>query len=169
MALTSTQGRDHTIHAAVPGYVTYYRDPSKHTKRKYIGIVFNRGDKLPQPEGSVRRRRLGLLAQKMHPKALEQINTETTDAAVVAETKATAKKIIPVKRVGTQFRETNWDIGRTAERVGTAESVDPYVVGDRWKAWRKRVAKKKRWLARQALLAGTKKGKKNRVAMPRIK
>jgi hypothetical protein len=104
----------------------------------------------------------------MHPKALEHINTEPPDAAYVAATNATAKKKIPIKRVGTQFRETNWDIGRTAERVGTAESVEPYVIGDRWKAWRKRVAKKKRWLAKQALMAGAKKGKK-RAAMPRIK
>jgi hypothetical protein len=109
----------------------------------------------------------------MHANALEKLNPEAIEAAEAAaaapvETKTTVKKKkTPIVRVGTQFRETNWDIGRTAERVGTAESVTPFVPGDRWKAWRKRVAKKQRWLAKQKLMSGTK-GKKKR-ATPRIK
>ena len=55
-------GRDHTIHAAVAGYVKYYRDPARHPKRQYIGVVFNKEDKLPYPPGSARRRKLGLVA-----------------------------------------------------------------------------------------------------------
>ena len=55
-------GRDHTIHAAVAGYVKYYRDPQRHPKRQYIGVVFNRDDKLPYPVGALRKRKLGLLA-----------------------------------------------------------------------------------------------------------
>ncbi|KAL2019142.1 hypothetical protein VTK56DRAFT_10014 [Thermocarpiscus australiensis] len=55
-------GRDHTIHAAVAGYVKYYRDPQRHPKRQYIGVVFNRDDKLPYPPGTPRRRRLNLAA-----------------------------------------------------------------------------------------------------------
>jgi Ni/Co efflux regulator RcnB len=107
----------------------------------------------------------------MHTKAIEKLTPEAVaaaEAAEAAEAKTTTKKKTPIKRVGTQFRETNWDIGRTAERVGTADSVTPYVPGDRWKAWRKRVAKKKRWMARQALLSGTKGGKKRRPT-PRLR
>jgi protein phosphatase inhibitor 2 len=55
-------GRDHTIHAAVAGYVKYYRDPARHPKRQYIGVVFNREDKLPYPPGTPRRRKLNLAA-----------------------------------------------------------------------------------------------------------
>ncbi|KAL2134710.1 hypothetical protein VTI74DRAFT_11030 [Chaetomium olivicolor] len=55
-------GRDHTIHAAVAGYVKYYRDPKRHPKRQYIGVVFNREDKLPYPVSAPRRRKLNLVA-----------------------------------------------------------------------------------------------------------
>jgi protein phosphatase inhibitor 2 len=55
-------GRDHTIHAAVAGYVKYYRDPNRHPDRQYIGVVFNRDDKLPYPPGTPRRRKLNLAA-----------------------------------------------------------------------------------------------------------
>jgi hypothetical protein len=55
-------GRDHTIHAAVAGYVKYYRDPARHPTRQYIGVVFNRDDKLPYPANAPRVRRLGMVA-----------------------------------------------------------------------------------------------------------
>lgn len=57
-------GRDHTIHAAVAGYVKYYRDPLRHPTRQYIGVVFNKEDKLPYPPNQPRVRRLGLVAVK---------------------------------------------------------------------------------------------------------
>ena len=31
------QGKDHTIHASVPGYVTYYRDSALNAKRTFSG------------------------------------------------------------------------------------------------------------------------------------
>ncbi|KAK3905503.1 ribosomal L27 protein-domain-containing protein [Staphylotrichum tortipilum] len=68
-------GRNHTIHAAVAGYVKYYRDPKRHPKRQYIGVVFNREDKLPYPESSPRRRKLHLVAV---PRQIEAPVTETT-------------------------------------------------------------------------------------------
>lgn len=67
-------GRDHTIHAAVAGYVKYYRDPQRHPKRQYIGVVFNRDDKLPYPVGTPRRRKLNLVAV---PRKVEKPVTET--------------------------------------------------------------------------------------------
>ncbi|KAL2261782.1 hypothetical protein VTK26DRAFT_3362 [Humicola hyalothermophila] len=68
-------GRDHTIHAAVAGYVKYYRDPERHPKRQYIGVVFNREDKLPYPKCAPRRRKLGLVAV---PRKVQEPVTETT-------------------------------------------------------------------------------------------
>ncbi|KAK4239531.1 ribosomal L27 protein-domain-containing protein [Achaetomium macrosporum] len=68
-------GRDHTIHAAVAGYVKYYRDPARHPKRQYIGVVFNREDKLPYPPGTPRRRKLNLVAV---PRKVEEPVKETT-------------------------------------------------------------------------------------------
>ncbi|TPX08679.1 uncharacterized protein E0L32_009868 [Thyridium curvatum] len=60
-------GRDHTIHAAVSGYVKYYRDPARHPTRQYIGVVFNREDKLPYPPNAMRKRKLGLVAVPRKP------------------------------------------------------------------------------------------------------
>ncbi|KAL1847228.1 54S ribosomal protein L2 mitochondrial [Diaporthe australafricana] len=58
------KGRDHTIHAAVEGYVKYYRDPQLHPTRQYIGVAFNRDDSLPYPKDAPRRRKLGMVAVK---------------------------------------------------------------------------------------------------------
>ncbi|KAK4544167.1 hypothetical protein LTR36_004377 [Oleoguttula mirabilis] len=69
-------GRDHTIHAGVPGYVRYYRDPDRHPKRKYIGIVFEKDQILPQPAHAVRRRRLGMLAYQMPTTASEELTDD---------------------------------------------------------------------------------------------
>jgi protein phosphatase inhibitor 2 len=71
-------GRDHTIHAAATGYVKYYRDPQLHPKRQYIGVVFNRDDKLPYPKGTPRRRKLNLAAV---PRKIDEVVEETTAAS----------------------------------------------------------------------------------------
>lgn len=54
------RGRDHTIHAAVTGYVKYYRDPEVHPTRQFIGVAFNKEDTLPYPKDEPRRRKLNL-------------------------------------------------------------------------------------------------------------
>ena len=58
-------GRDHTIYATQSGYVKYYKDPLKHPKRQFIGVVFERHQTLPQAVNAARRRRLGMLAYQM--------------------------------------------------------------------------------------------------------
>ena len=55
-------GRDHTIYALTTGYVKYYRDPARHPKRQYIGVVFDKADKLPYPPHAMRKRRLDMVA-----------------------------------------------------------------------------------------------------------
>jgi large subunit ribosomal protein L27 len=61
-------GRDHTIHSAIHGYVKYYRDPAKHPDRQYIGVTYNREDKLPYPPHAMRKRRLSMYAVEMKPR-----------------------------------------------------------------------------------------------------
>jgi ribosomal protein L27 len=65
-------GRDHTIHSSVSGYVKYYRDPLKHPDRQYIGVVFNRDDKLPYPPGTPRKRKLSMVAVPRRPDNIDQ-------------------------------------------------------------------------------------------------
>ncbi|EMR71552.1 putative 50s ribosomal protein l27 protein [Eutypa lata UCREL1] len=55
-------GRDHTIFALASGYVKYYRDPARHPKRQYIGVVFDKADTLPYPAHAARKRRLNMTA-----------------------------------------------------------------------------------------------------------
>ena len=43
-------GRDHTIYATIPGYVRFYKEKYMRGERKYVGVVLNRGEKLPRDE-----------------------------------------------------------------------------------------------------------------------
>lgn len=179
------QGRDHTIHAGSPGYVTYYRDPDRHPKRKYIGVVFERGQTLPQPANAVRRRRLGMLAHQMSTNEVEQTTGDLThpappDAADMASAPATfisdapnevrSKKAVKQSanaepeikltlRPGYMYRESNWEIGRAAERSKEAQMVKPFKPRDRFVAWRKRTLRRARAMERKAMVKGGKKKK----------
>jgi len=54
-------GRDHTLHAAVPGFVRFYRIKNGRKTRRYVGISTERGEKLPRDEaGRGRSRYFGL-------------------------------------------------------------------------------------------------------------
>ncbi|KAI9697511.1 MAG: 54S ribosomal protein L2 mitochondrial [Bogoriella megaspora] len=57
-------GRDHTVYATQPGYVRYYRNPSIHPTRRYIGVVLEKHHVLPKPVNAARKRRLGMVAIK---------------------------------------------------------------------------------------------------------
>ncbi|CDO73544.1 hypothetical protein BN946_scf185014.g14 [Trametes cinnabarina] len=50
-------GRDHTLYATVPGYVRFYKIPGSRKDRKYVGIVLNKGEKLPRDETDLGRSR----------------------------------------------------------------------------------------------------------------
>ncbi|RAL61549.1 hypothetical protein DID88_009588 [Monilinia fructigena] len=81
-------GRDHTIYATQPGYVKYYKDPERHPKRQYIGVVFKRDQVLPLPRNTVRRRRLGMEVATIVEPETPQVEVEVTgldsgDASVV--------------------------------------------------------------------------------------
>ncbi|KIJ69331.1 hypothetical protein HYDPIDRAFT_105926 [Hydnomerulius pinastri MD-312] len=48
-------GRDHTIYATVPGYVRFYKERLARSDRKFIGVVLDRGEKLPRDEAALGR------------------------------------------------------------------------------------------------------------------
>lgn len=50
-------GRDHTIYATVPGFVRFYKEKWMSSQRRYVGIVLNRGEKLPRDEAALGRSR----------------------------------------------------------------------------------------------------------------
>jgi large subunit ribosomal protein L27 len=50
-------GRDHTIYAVAPGFVRFYVRKFGFRDRRYIGLVLNRGEKLPRDEASLGRSR----------------------------------------------------------------------------------------------------------------
>ncbi|RDX56476.1 hypothetical protein OH76DRAFT_389996 [Lentinus brumalis] len=43
-------GRDHTLYATVPGFVRFYKVPGSRKDRKYVGVVLQKGEKLPRDE-----------------------------------------------------------------------------------------------------------------------
>lgn len=152
-------GRDHTISAIQKGYVRYYRDPERHPTRKYIGVVFEQDETLPRGRNAARKRRLGMDAVVMEaPKddegnALqEKILLEGVGDTVVKEK---AKGAIPGVRslltlsAGYQYRESNTEIGRAAERAGI--HVKPFKPRSRWVAWRLRNKSKERAAEKRSL------------------
>ncbi|KAF2465175.1 uncharacterized protein BDR25DRAFT_337124 [Lindgomyces ingoldianus] len=143
-------GRDHCIYATRSGYVRYYRDPLKHPMRQYIGVVFEKHETLPYPPNAARRRRLGMLAVRTQsePETLEgQLVVgdfqggdgmeNNTDITALPRDRTSSKLVMSR---GYTFRETNWDIGRAAERANVQTKM--FIPGDRWTAWRKSKARK---------------------------
>ncbi|KDR73645.1 hypothetical protein GALMADRAFT_228090 [Galerina marginata CBS 339.88] len=45
-------GRDHTIYATVPGFVRFYKEKHMRGERSFVGVVLERGDKLPRDEAA---------------------------------------------------------------------------------------------------------------------
>lgn len=168
-------GRDHTIFATEKGYVTYYKDPKRHPDRKYIGVVFERGMKLPTPTNVPRRRRLGLVGREISTSAPSSIESTVPEDGAPAEgveaqgtyiapkTKKQKKEVVPPRQDmvtghGYVYREANWSIGRAAERAGV--QVREYDPRDRFMAWRKRTARQKEARERRAVTRGSKKKNK---------
>lgn len=169
-------GRDHTIFATAKGYVTYYKDPERHPDRKYIGVVFERGMKLPLPRNAARRRRLAMETREMStsiPLKTEYMGDqpEVADLAVVdgesthfQDQPKVVQEEVPAKeeamklRPGYMFRETNAYIGRAAERAGI--KVRKFDKNDRFAAWRRRTAKIKEQRENR-VMRGNKKSKRS--------
>lgn len=147
-------GRDHTIFALEHGYVKYYKDPLKHPTRQYIGVAFDREDKLPYARTAIRKRKLNMSAEKMEAEPLVEeplgemvLEGDVADEPVVVkqqpkkERKGEEGRNLTL-RPGYMYREANWEIGRAAERANV--KVAAFKPGDRWTAWRKVTARKAR-------------------------
>ena len=150
-------GRDHTIFAKEKGYVCYYMDPERNPKRKYIGVVFERGMKLPVPRNKPRNRRLGLVGRE------REMMPEQGEISMQQRKKKLAEAQTPEWKnlklsAGYQYRQTNWYIGRAAERANV--KVREYKRGDRFLAWRKVTARRERAMAKRALVSRKVKGSK---------
>lgn len=187
-------GRDHTIYATESGYVRYYKDPERHPKRQYIGVVFEQDQVLPFPRNAKRKRRLGMVTQQRKvlaemetmepspvtsgvenssdvppPPPLVVAGADTQIKMCVTEVTLRGRKGEGGTRVlklrpGYMWRESNWEIGRAAERAKV--NVKPYKRGDRWTAWQKSGARKKINLEKKSMGKALKKRKKKKVSTP---
>jgi len=59
-------GRDHTIYAIAPGFVRFYKEKWLRGQRKFVGVVFERGQKLPRDEANLGRSRYCNLVNLNH-------------------------------------------------------------------------------------------------------
>ncbi|KAK5637142.1 hypothetical protein RRF57_012854 [Xylaria bambusicola] len=119
-------GRDHTIFALASGYVKYYRDPSLHPKRQYIGVVFNRADKLPYPKNAVRKRKLNMVAVPIPPPQIQpEVSSSGIPTQIIRQGRGRKpnprdERIIKLAQDGSYaYREENWRLGtliRTEKR-----------------------------------------------------
>ncbi|TQB67912.1 54S ribosomal protein L2 mitochondrial [Monascus purpureus] len=144
-------GRDHTIYATEAGYVRYYLDPERHPDKKYIGVCFEKDGVLPTPRNAPRKRRLNRVAVPRIT-AGEPVTADGTDPEG-SESATTGPKLRP----GYMYRESNWEIGRAADRAGI--TVPEYNRKNRWLAWRKRQARAER-AAQMKSIKGKKKASK---------
>ncbi|KAG8529711.1 uncharacterized protein KY384_005192 [Bacidia gigantensis] len=146
-------GRDHSIFAKEKGYVVFYKAPwngvgyggSGRVKgevpgkdyKKYIGVVFKRGDTLPRPPGAQRQRRLGF-----QTRTRRDFTTGTADPSAPLSQRPTVPGVSQVQGTvrqqdketiaeasqlrmteGYQFRESNRSIGRTVDRMAVPEKA----------------------------------------------
>lgn len=118
-------GRDHTLFARATGYVKYYKDPAKHPDRQYIGVVFNKEDKLPYPRHAMRRRKLGMTASVIKPpEVLPAISPSGIPTTVVRRGEGRKpdprdERVFKLARTGYSYQEENWRLGtliRTEKR-----------------------------------------------------
>ncbi|CAM1507853.1 Fc.00g047010.m01.CDS01 [Cosmosporella sp. VM-42] len=111
-------GRDHTIHAMATGYVKYYRDPSRHPDRKYIGVVFDKADTLPYPVHAERKRKLN---KTVHPIKEATAAPELSPSGIpfqITRVEAGEPDRLLKLRKDYSYREDNWAIGQLAKTTG---------------------------------------------------
>jgi large subunit ribosomal protein L27 len=111
-------GRDHTIHAMATGYVKYYRDPSLHPDRKYIGVVFDKNDKLPYPLHAQRKRKLNMTAYPIKEVVAKPEISPSGIPFQVNRVEAGEPDRLLKLRKDYSYREDNWAIGKLAKTTG---------------------------------------------------
>ncbi|RYP49146.1 hypothetical protein DL768_005080 [Monosporascus sp. mg162] len=135
-------GRDHTIFALASGYVKYYRDPARHPKRQYIGVVFNKEDKLPYPPHAARKRKLNMVASPIPPPRQEPaLSPSGIPTAVVRQGTGRRphpreERVIKLRQDSSYaYQEENW-------RLGTLVRTEKRKMGSRRVAMRHRRRRK---------------------------
>ena len=124
-------------------------------------MSLKKDDVLPTPPNAMRRRRLGMVTSLMSEEpAITPSLSETVSQAVVEAVKKRTKKqqkifdrgdegrVLTLKK-GYMYRESNWEIGRAAERAKV--KVREFKPRDRWTAWRKRAARKEKAMEMRTL------------------
>lgn len=140
----------------------FYKDPARHPDKQYIGVAFTREDKLPSPRNAPIKRRLNMVpVPRQIQNEIEPGMVELDDSDTAMKVKlVTSKAASPPLRPGYMYRESNWEIGRAAEKAGI--KVNEWSRKDRWTAWRKKLEKIKR-VAQMKELKNRKKGGKKKV------
>ncbi|KAI1760187.1 ribosomal L27 protein-domain-containing protein [Hypoxylon sp. FL1150] len=131
-------GRDHTIFALASGFVKYYRDPARHSKRQYIGVVFDKSDTLPYPPHAMRKRRLNMTAAPIPPPQPEPelsasgIPTQVVRTGEGRRPHPRDERVIRLKQGGSYaYAEESW-------RLGTLVRTEKRKMGSRRVAMRHR-------------------------------
>ena len=165
-------GRDHTLFALETGYVKYYKNPQLHSKRRYVGVVFDRSQTLPSSPTAPRRRKLNMIAVPRREDPVEPAMNQDA-VGIVDNLDNSVEPILSTSRAARRpgrgdsdskmrpdysYRESNWQIGRAAEKGGV--KVRQFVPGDRFKAWRQRNIRKAKAAEQRALSKSKKKTSK---------
>ncbi|KAI0123426.1 ribosomal protein L27 [Xylariales sp. AK1849] len=136
-------GRDHTIFAMATGYVKYYKDPAKHPDRQYIGVVYNKEDKLPYGVHAMRKRKLNMVAATITPPTVvpaisaSGIPNEVVRVGFGRAPHPRDERIYKLQKDGSySYREENW-------RLGTLVRTEKRKMGSRRVAMRHRRQKTK--------------------------
>ncbi|KAK9425967.1 putative Large ribosomal subunit protein bL27m [Seiridium unicorne] len=151
-------GRDHTLFAKVTGYVKYYKDPAKHPDRQYIGVVFNKDDKLPYHSHAMRKRKLNMVASVI-PEAKPEpaISASGIPNQVVRQGYGRSphpreERVYKLQKDGSYaYREENW-------RLGSLVRTEKRKMGSR------RVAMKHRRSKSKAILAEMRRDREDKIA-----
>lgn len=156
----------------------YYRDPHRHPQRKFIGIVFEKEQVLPQPPHAAKRRQLGMLAYQIPPTPPAPTPSAVSPPPQIKD--ATSISIRPsaknpgglnlTLRPGYQYRQSNFEIGRSGEKKEaaaeakgkTTRAFAKFKPGDRFAAWRKSAVRVARNNERRVMGRGGKGGQKKK-------
>lgn len=151
-------GRDHTLFAMVSGYVKYYKDPAKHPDRQFIGVVFDKDDKLPYHPHAMRKRKLNMTASAIPEREPEpEISASGIPNQVVREGYGRAphprdQRIYKLQKDGSySYREENW-------RLGSLVRTEKRKMGSR------RVAMKHRRRKSEAILKEMRRDREDKIA-----
>lgn len=69
-------GRDHTLYATAPGVVRFYKEKWMRGERRFVGIVFERGEVLPRDEAVRGRSRYCGLVNHNNPTLRNRLITD---------------------------------------------------------------------------------------------